>query len=175
MVGRRIPSEVSARFIVYQGRQAVLSVVRDITERKRAEAQITELQEQVASLAIRAERERLGHELHDGIGQVLGFIGMKAAALGDLLRAHDVVAGASGGRRIGPGGANGVCRCAGGHSGLARDGGARRRFGDGAARVRASLPARMEYRRGPRDRGERAHAFFHRPRRSSSCGLSKRR
>jgi PAS domain S-box-containing protein len=86
--GRKIPSEVSARFIDYQGQQAVLSVVRDISDRKLAEAKISELQDQLRDMAIRAERERLGRELHDGIGQVLGFIGLKAATIGELVRQH---------------------------------------------------------------------------------------
>ncbi len=34
--GRRIPTEISARLITYQGRPAILSTARDITERKRA-------------------------------------------------------------------------------------------------------------------------------------------
>ncbi|TQD25360.1 GAF domain-containing protein [Methanolobus vulcani] len=35
--GRKIPLEVSARFIIYDGKKTILSVARDITERKRAE------------------------------------------------------------------------------------------------------------------------------------------
>ncbi|WMW24739.1 GAF domain-containing protein [Methanolobus sediminis] len=35
--GRRIPLEVSARFIIYDGKKTILSVARDITERKGAE------------------------------------------------------------------------------------------------------------------------------------------
>jgi signal transduction histidine kinase len=84
--GRQIPTEVSARLIKYRGQQAVLTVARDITERKRAEAKINQLQEQIQSMAIRAERERLGRELHDGLGQVLGFIGLKVAAIVAMLQ-----------------------------------------------------------------------------------------
>ncbi|WP_342305438.1 GAF domain-containing protein [Methanolobus sp. ZRKC5] len=35
--GRKIPLEVSARFIIYDGKKTILSVARDIRERKRAE------------------------------------------------------------------------------------------------------------------------------------------
>ena len=35
--GRKIPLEVSARFTIYDGKKAILSVARDISERKRAE------------------------------------------------------------------------------------------------------------------------------------------
>lgn len=35
--GRKIPLEISARFIIYDGKKAILSVARDISERKRAE------------------------------------------------------------------------------------------------------------------------------------------
>jgi PAS domain S-box-containing protein len=35
--GRKIPLEVSARFIIYDGKKTILSVARDITERKKAQ------------------------------------------------------------------------------------------------------------------------------------------
>lgn len=35
--GRKIPLEVSARFIIYDGKKSILSVARDISERKRSE------------------------------------------------------------------------------------------------------------------------------------------
>jgi PAS domain S-box-containing protein len=88
--GTRIASEVSASLIEYQGQRAMLSVVRDIRERKRAEAEIHRLQEQIENMAIQAERERLGRELHDGLGQVLGFIGIKSAAISELLKQNRI-------------------------------------------------------------------------------------
>ena len=84
--GTRIPVEIGAQFIEYDGQAAVLSVARDLTERRRAEQKINELQEQVQNMAIRVERDRLGRELHDGLGQVLGFISLKAAAMATLIQ-----------------------------------------------------------------------------------------
>jgi signal transduction histidine kinase len=59
-----------------------LLVLRDVTEHKRAEAQIIEQQR---SLAMLHEREQLARELHDGIGQVLGYVKMQAQAARDQL------------------------------------------------------------------------------------------
>ncbi|MBI4789206.1 MAG: PAS domain S-box protein [Chloroflexi bacterium] len=44
------------------------------------------LQEQIASMAIREERDRLGRELHDSLGQVLGYIGLKTDQINSWLR-----------------------------------------------------------------------------------------
>lgn len=51
-----------------------LLLVRDVTERRRAEAQIIEQQR---SLAMLREREQLARELHDGIGQVMGYASLQ--------------------------------------------------------------------------------------------------
>jgi PAS domain S-box-containing protein len=59
-----------------------LLVLRDVTKHKRAEAQIIEQQR---SLAMLHEREQLARELHDGIGQVLGYVKMQAQAARDQL------------------------------------------------------------------------------------------
>lgn len=88
--GTRIPVEIGARFIEYEGKPAVLSVARDLSERKRAEHEIQQLQDQIQNMAIRVERDRLGRELHDGLGQVLGFIGMKAAALAGMIQRQQI-------------------------------------------------------------------------------------
>jgi signal transduction histidine kinase len=59
------------------GREVVgqLLLLHDITEQKLAQAKVVEQQRVVATLE---ERERLARELHDGIGQVLGYVGMQA-------------------------------------------------------------------------------------------------
>ncbi len=59
-----------------------LVVVRNVTEQKRAQAQI--LQQQRA-LAMLHERESLARELHDSIGQVLGFASLKTGASRKLI------------------------------------------------------------------------------------------
>jgi PAS domain S-box-containing protein len=67
-----------------------LVLLRDVTEQKRAQAQLLEQQR---ALAMFLERERLARELHDGIGQVLGYVKMQAQAARDQL-AQDQTAAA---------------------------------------------------------------------------------
>jgi len=57
-------------------------VLHDITERRRAQAQL--LQQQRA-LAVLEERERLARELHDSLGQVMGYVNAQAQAVRELL------------------------------------------------------------------------------------------
>lgn len=59
-----------------------LLLLHDVTERRKAQAQI--MQQQTALAALR-EREQIARELHDGLSQVLGFIKMQAQAARDLL------------------------------------------------------------------------------------------
>jgi PAS domain S-box-containing protein len=59
-----------------------LLMLRDVTEQKRAQAQIIDQQR---SLAMMREREQLARELHDGIGQVLGFASLKMGATRKLI------------------------------------------------------------------------------------------
>ncbi len=51
-----------------------LLLLHDVTEQKRAQTKILEQQRVVATLQ---EREHLARELHDGIGQVLGYVSMQ--------------------------------------------------------------------------------------------------
>ena len=80
-----------------------LLMLRDVTEQKRAQAQILEQQR---SLAVLDERERLARELHDELGQVLGYVKMQAQAARDQLAREQIATadeylGAAGRRRAG--------------------------------------------------------------------------
>lgn len=54
-----------------------LLLLHDVTEHRQAQARLLEQQEVVTTLR---ERERLARELHDGIGQTFGFVGMQTQA-----------------------------------------------------------------------------------------------
>jgi PAS domain S-box-containing protein len=75
--GSPIDLLINASLVEFQGRHAVLSINRDITERKHAE--------QVQELAIIEEREWIAREMHDSVAQVLGYVNMKAEAARELL------------------------------------------------------------------------------------------
>jgi len=66
-----------------------LLLLRDVTERRQAQAEILEQQR---ALAMLSERERLARELHDGIGQVLGYVKMQAQAARDCLAQDETAA-----------------------------------------------------------------------------------
>ena len=63
-----------------------LILLHDVTEEKRAQARLLEEQGVVATYQ---ERERLARELHDGIGQVLGYVSMQAETARDCCRKGD--------------------------------------------------------------------------------------
>jgi signal transduction histidine kinase len=63
--GSKVDVEVSGGTISYGGREVICSVVRDITERKRAEEAMREIRE--------AERARMARDLHDGVLQDLSY------------------------------------------------------------------------------------------------------
>jgi PAS domain S-box-containing protein len=63
--GSRIEVEVSGSVISFGGKRVVCSVVRDVTERKRAEKALHEVRE--------AERTRIARDLHDGALQDLTY------------------------------------------------------------------------------------------------------
>jgi PAS domain S-box-containing protein len=60
-----------------------LLLLHDTTEHRQSQARILEQQEVVATLR---ERERLARELHDGIGQTLGYVALQAQAALKWLR-----------------------------------------------------------------------------------------
>ena len=61
-----------------------LLLLRDVTEPKRAQ---TQLLEQQRALSMLHEREQLARELHDSIGQVLGYTGLRIEAARTLMAA----------------------------------------------------------------------------------------
>jgi PAS domain S-box-containing protein len=71
-----------------QGRQSELIgkllLLNDVTKQKQVQTEIIKQQRVVAALK---EREHLAHELHDGIGQIVGYISMQAETALKLI--HD--------------------------------------------------------------------------------------
>lgn len=65
-----------------------LVLLHDVTEEKRAQ---TRLLEEQGAVATYRERERLARELHDGIGQVLGYVSLQAETARDCCRQGDPV------------------------------------------------------------------------------------
>ncbi len=59
-----------------------LAVLRDVTERREAQARMVEQQRALATLQ---ERDRVARELHDSLGQVLGYAKMQAQAARERL------------------------------------------------------------------------------------------
>jgi PAS domain S-box-containing protein len=72
--GSPIDVEVSGGTISYGGREVICSVVRDITERKRAEEAMRDVRE--------TERTRMARDLHDGVLQDLSYT---AQAMGIMM------------------------------------------------------------------------------------------
>jgi PAS domain S-box-containing protein len=89
--GQLLPVEVSAMPIEYQGENAVQIIARDISERKKIEAEIWEYQNMLKQhssdlvLAEEAERRNLAIILHDHLGQNLAMAKIKmTSVLNDL-------------------------------------------------------------------------------------------
>lgn len=60
-------------------RQCILALMRDITERKKLEQEVLKISEH--------ERQRIGYDLHDGLGQHLAGVAFKVKALEEALAA----------------------------------------------------------------------------------------
>jgi len=79
--GDAIPLEVSARSFKYNGRRTILSIGRDVRERRKLEQQILNISEQ--------ERQRIGQDMHDGLGQMLTGVGLIAQNLAQKLDSQE--------------------------------------------------------------------------------------
>ncbi|MBU1982770.1 PAS domain S-box protein, partial [bacterium] len=84
-------SEVILQRVVISGRERILALVRDITQRRTAEQKIREEQQMLRQLLESQERERrlIGFEIHDGLAQQLAGAIMQFQAF-DQLRESDV-------------------------------------------------------------------------------------
>ena len=86
--GSAVPVESQAVPFTYSGQPAILNLIRDVTERKRGEAERSEnadrerkAREEFTHLLIasqEAERQRIAGELHDSLGQNLSIIKNRA-------------------------------------------------------------------------------------------------
>ncbi|MCB9158252.1 MAG: PAS domain-containing protein [Caldilineaceae bacterium] len=63
--------------------------LNDVTEERRVQAQMLEQQQALAALH---EREQLARELHDTVGQVLGYAGLQVSTVGQLVQAGETSA-----------------------------------------------------------------------------------
>jgi DNA-binding NarL/FixJ family response regulator/signal transduction histidine kinase len=88
-------AELSARTEELRGANARLRA--EIKEREQAQATIIEQQRALATLG---ERERLGRELHDGLGQLMGYINVEAQTVETMLSAGQIEPAQANLRRI---------------------------------------------------------------------------
>jgi PAS domain S-box-containing protein len=83
--GESIPVEINSKLIDYEGSKAILSIVRDISERKEAERKILnaiiETEEH--------ERERFAKDLHDDIGPLLSSIKLLVKVLNESTKKEE--------------------------------------------------------------------------------------
>jgi len=89
--GQALPVEVSAIRVKYEGKEAVQIIARDISERKKIEAEVWEYQNMLKRLsadlilAEETQRRNLAIALHDKLGQSLAMAKIKiAGVLNDL-------------------------------------------------------------------------------------------
>ncbi len=82
----RVDVILATRIIEFEGERAVLGLATDITERKREEEKLRQLQREITDLPAKEQR-RIGQELHDNLGQQLTGVGMLVKSLAQKLAA----------------------------------------------------------------------------------------
>ena len=89
---RLIPAEISSHLFHYEGKMTVLSIARDITERKQAEEKLKRSSIVLRNLASHLqsvreeERGLIAREIHDELGQVLTVLKIQISLLANKLR-----------------------------------------------------------------------------------------
>ena len=81
--GLRIPVEMNVHLIELNGKPAMLAIARDVSELRKLERLIYEIDEM--------EKQFLGQELHDSIGQYLTAITFKSKVLENRLKALNII------------------------------------------------------------------------------------
>jgi len=77
--GEKIPVEVNSKLINYEGQKAILSVIRNIKERKELEKRIFDVMIETEE----NERKRLASDIHDEVGPLLSSLKMYIEMLGE--------------------------------------------------------------------------------------------
>ena len=85
--GTVFPVEITSRIIELDGSSALLSIHRDLTERKKARTERKRLEREILEVSAR-EQHRIGQDLHDGLGQRLTGIAFLSKALAQKLTAQ---------------------------------------------------------------------------------------
>jgi two-component system sensor histidine kinase UhpB len=89
---KQFPVEISSHLFTYEGKPTVLSIARDITERKGVEEKLRKSGKRLRNLAshlqsIREEeRTTIAREIHDELGQVLTALKIQVTLLSNKLR-----------------------------------------------------------------------------------------
>ena len=92
--GREFPLEMSLSEWQVEEGQFFTAIIRDITERKLADEALRQSQIQIIQqqrdLAAAEEREQMSRDLHDSIGQVIGYVNVQAQAAQELLKENQL-------------------------------------------------------------------------------------
>lgn len=76
---------VSACYDVKQKENVLgrMFIIRDVTEERRIQGELLDTQRR---MAVQGERERMARDLHDDMGQILGFVNVQSQAVGEYIR-----------------------------------------------------------------------------------------